>query len=119
MCIRTLLPDGRLDLCKMVVGNTGIKPLLDAMQNNDSVKRYCGCCYCCYYCCCCRLVFVVTVIVVFVIVIIICCYWLLLLLLLLLLLIMTEYVVVGVGVVTVLLVQCYLSHSLGCYLEIM
>lgn len=33
------MPDGRLDLCKMVVGKTGIKPLLDSMEGNDSVKR--------------------------------------------------------------------------------
>jgi hypothetical protein len=36
---RSLLPDGRLDLCKMVVGETGIKPLLAAMQGNETVKR--------------------------------------------------------------------------------
>eukprot|EP00026_Physarum_polycephalum_P001088 Phypoly_transcript_01089.p1 GENE.Phypoly_transcript_01089~~Phypoly_transcript_01089.p1 ORF type:complete len:1180 (+),score=247.08 Phypoly_transcript_01089:133-3672(+) len=35
----SLLPDGRLDLCKMVVGPTGIKPLLECMEGNDSVKR--------------------------------------------------------------------------------
>ncbi|MCB9640782.1 MAG: DUF924 family protein [Myxococcales bacterium] len=35
----TLLPDGRLDLCKQVVGPEGIGPLLGAMQHSSRVKR--------------------------------------------------------------------------------
>ncbi len=35
----TLMPDGRLDLCKQVVGPTGIGPLLDAMDGNPHVRR--------------------------------------------------------------------------------
>jgi len=34
----TITTDGRLDLCKQVVGSTGIKPLLDAMEGNEAVK---------------------------------------------------------------------------------
>ncbi|MCU0686965.1 MAG: DUF924 family protein, partial [Polyangiaceae bacterium] len=35
----TLTTDGRLDLCKQVVGPEGIKPLLGAMMHSDRVKR--------------------------------------------------------------------------------
>jgi len=35
----TLVPDGRLDLCKQVVGPRGIQPLLDAMADNQHVDR--------------------------------------------------------------------------------
>lgn len=35
----TLTPDGRLDLCKQVVGPLGIGPVLNAMHNATSVKR--------------------------------------------------------------------------------
>eukprot|EP01102_Stenamoeba_stenopodia_P011184 TRINITY_DN3420_c0_g1_i1.p1 TRINITY_DN3420_c0_g1~~TRINITY_DN3420_c0_g1_i1.p1 ORF type:complete len:1127 (+),score=293.80 TRINITY_DN3420_c0_g1_i1:148-3381(+) len=35
----TITTDGRLDLCKQVVGSTGIKPLLDAMEGNEAVKK--------------------------------------------------------------------------------
>lgn len=35
----TLTTDGRLDLCKQVVGPEGIKPLLGAMMRSDRVKR--------------------------------------------------------------------------------
>ena len=35
----TLLPDGRLDLCKQVVGPDGIQPLLQSMKVNTQVKR--------------------------------------------------------------------------------
>ena len=35
----TLTPDGRLDLCKQVVGPEGIRPLLGAMQFTSRVKR--------------------------------------------------------------------------------
>ena len=35
----TLMPDGRLDLCKQVVGPAGIAPLLDAMGHSRQVKR--------------------------------------------------------------------------------
>lgn len=35
----TLLPDGRLDLCKQVVGPEGIGPLLGAMQHSSHVTR--------------------------------------------------------------------------------
>lgn len=34
----TLVPDGRLDLCKQVVGPKGIEPLMDALLGNDHVK---------------------------------------------------------------------------------
>jgi hypothetical protein len=39
----TLVPDGRLDLCKMVVGPKGIDPLLAAMDDNKCVKRLLVC----------------------------------------------------------------------------
>ncbi|EFA79316.1 Prostaglandin-E [Heterostelium album PN500] len=35
----TCMPDGRLDLCKQVVGPEGIKPLLGAMAKSSSIKR--------------------------------------------------------------------------------
>ena len=35
----TLTVDGRLDLCKQVVGPDGIRPLLGAMMHSDRVKR--------------------------------------------------------------------------------
>jgi Ran GTPase-activating protein (RanGAP) involved in mRNA processing and transport/predicted esterase len=35
----TLMPDGRLDLCKQVVGPAGIGPLLDALDGNPHVHR--------------------------------------------------------------------------------
>lgn len=35
----TLTTDGRLDLCKQVVGPEGIRPLLGAMMHTDRVKR--------------------------------------------------------------------------------
>lgn len=35
----TVTSDGRLDLCKQVIGPQGIKPLLDAMQNSKQVKK--------------------------------------------------------------------------------
>ena len=35
----TLMPDGRLDLCKQVVGPEGIRPLLAAMEGNPHVQR--------------------------------------------------------------------------------
>ncbi|MFO0575547.1 MAG: DUF924 family protein [Polyangia bacterium] len=35
----TLTPDGRLDLCKQVVGPDGIQPLLGAMRVSNQVKR--------------------------------------------------------------------------------
>lgn len=35
----TLTVDGRLDLCKQVVGPDGIRPLLAAMKHSDRVKR--------------------------------------------------------------------------------
>ena len=35
----TCLPDGRLDLCKQVVGPQGIEPLLDAMDKNKYMTR--------------------------------------------------------------------------------
>ncbi|MCP3140484.1 DUF924 family protein [Pyxidicoccus xibeiensis] len=35
----TLTTDGRLDLCKQVVGPGGIRPLLDAMRSTQRVKR--------------------------------------------------------------------------------
>ncbi|MFN3199659.1 MAG: DUF924 family protein [Bradymonadia bacterium] len=35
----TLTPDGRLDLCKQVVGPAGIEPLLSAVDSNPQVKR--------------------------------------------------------------------------------
>lgn len=35
----TLTVDGRLDLCKQVVGPEGIRPLLGAMKHSDHVKR--------------------------------------------------------------------------------
>jgi len=35
----TLTPDGRLDLCKQVVGPDGIQPLLGAMRASHQVKR--------------------------------------------------------------------------------
>lgn len=38
-CKGTMTPDGRLDLCKQVVGPEGIAPLLGAMMRTDRVKR--------------------------------------------------------------------------------
>ena len=35
----TMTTDGRLDLCKQVVGPEGIRPLLNAMMHTDRVKR--------------------------------------------------------------------------------
>src|SRR6185436_11409973 len=35
----TLTPDGRLDLCKQVVGPDGIRPLLGAMMASHQIKR--------------------------------------------------------------------------------
>lgn len=35
----TIVPDGRLDLCKQVVGPKGIEPLINSMQRNSQVKR--------------------------------------------------------------------------------
>eukprot|EP01133_Synstelium_polycarpum_P018800 gene18800-22483_t len=35
----TCMPDGRLDLCKQVVGPEGIKPLLGAMRKHSTIKR--------------------------------------------------------------------------------
>jgi Ran GTPase-activating protein (RanGAP) involved in mRNA processing and transport len=35
----TLMPDGRLDLCKQVVGPAGIGPLLSAVSDNPQVRR--------------------------------------------------------------------------------
>jgi len=35
----TIVPDGRLDLCKQVVGPKGIDPLLCSMKGNEQVKR--------------------------------------------------------------------------------
>eukprot|EP00455_Lapot_gusevi_P040540 TRINITY_DN4593_c0_g1_i6.p1 TRINITY_DN4593_c0_g1~~TRINITY_DN4593_c0_g1_i6.p1 ORF type:complete len:651 (+),score=290.45 TRINITY_DN4593_c0_g1_i6:145-2097(+) len=35
----TLVSDGRLDLCKQVVGSQGIGPLLDSMRGNPHIKR--------------------------------------------------------------------------------
>eukprot|EP00324_Dicrateria_rotunda_P007571 CAMPEP_0206181914 /NCGR_PEP_ID=MMETSP1474-20131121/69090_1 /ASSEMBLY_ACC=CAM_ASM_001110 /TAXON_ID=97495 /ORGANISM="Imantonia sp., Strain RCC918" /LENGTH=258 /DNA_ID=CAMNT_0053596271 /DNA_START=1999 /DNA_END=2772 /DNA_ORIENTATION=+ len=35
----TIVPDGRLDLCKQVIGPKGIDPLLHSMTNNEQVKR--------------------------------------------------------------------------------
>ncbi|GAM24530.1 hypothetical protein SAMD00019534_077050 [Acytostelium subglobosum LB1] len=35
----TCMPDGRLDLCKQVVGPEGIKPLLGAMRQHSTIKR--------------------------------------------------------------------------------
>ena len=35
----TIVPDGRLDLCKQVVGPKGIAPLLDSMKGNEHVSR--------------------------------------------------------------------------------
>ncbi|CAF0841622.1 unnamed protein product [Brachionus calyciflorus] len=35
----TVTTDGRLDLCKQVIGPSGIKPLLDSMENNKNIDR--------------------------------------------------------------------------------
>merc|ERR1712137_887951 len=35
----TIVPDGRLDLCKQVIGPQGIDPLLCSMTGNEQVKR--------------------------------------------------------------------------------
>jgi uncharacterized protein (DUF924 family)/predicted esterase len=35
----TVTGDGRLDLCKQVIGPHGVKPLLDAMQSNSQIDR--------------------------------------------------------------------------------
>jgi predicted esterase len=35
----TVTTDGRLDLCKQVIGPQGVKPLLDAMQDNSQIDR--------------------------------------------------------------------------------
>ncbi|EFA74850.1 hypothetical protein PPL_11884 [Heterostelium album PN500] len=35
----TCMPDGRLDLCKQVVGPEGIRPLLGAMKKSTQIKR--------------------------------------------------------------------------------
>ena len=35
----TIVPDGRLDLCKQVIGPKGIDPLLISMDGNEQVKR--------------------------------------------------------------------------------